>query len=1150
MLGDLLCVPVLDVMTPEVVAVPTRGIERWLQQQLAARLGAGDGRTDGVCANVEFPFPANLFGHAHAAVSDIDPDTDPWAPERSVWALLDVVTASLREPWLRQFATHLEKAAPEGEQRVFASVRHVADLYDRYSVHRPAMIRTWAGGADVQEADGGWQQALWRRLRERIGTPSPAERLPLVCEALRDGVDVPGLPERFSLFGLTRLPASYVDVLAALGAGHDVHLFLLHPSPEQWRKVAKALEPKDGSISGSGVTGTGGTRRRDDPTSELTKNPLLGSWGRDSREMQVVLATQAAGWADDHSGLDVQPVTLLERLQADVRSDRPPVGRPFAGAPDKRPLLSAHDTSVRVHSCHGRARQVDVLRNAVLHLFEDDPSLEPRDVLVMCPDIETYAPLIHATFDSQPGEVPDGGSGDGVTPERPDLHVRLADRAIRQVNPLLSVVSRLLALADSRVTATEVLDLAGCEPVKRRFGFDDDDLSRMQEWVVQSRVRWGIDAAHRARFLLGDLEANTWRSGIDRILLGVAMADERQRVFGGVVPLDDVGSSDIELAGRIAELLDRLEDVLDSFSGVHPVSEWAGSIWSAAETLTDAGRGEEWQRTELGRILNEIAADATSGGATCGVGLGLADVKVVLGDRLRGRPSRANFRTGHLTICTLYPMRSVPHRVVCLLGLDDGAFPRNPERDGDDLILAEPNVGDHDARSDDRQLMLDALLAATDHLVITYTGSDERSNLPRPPAVPVGELLDAIDATVRVDGGSDARERVVVKHPLQPFDKRNFTPGSLIEPGPWSFDEANLEGARVAAARVGEHVSSPRFLETVLDPVPDGPIELAELQKFLDSPAKAFLRQRLSVSTGDGGDEIDDVLPIELDGLRRWGVGESILKEVLDGGTIAGGIEAEVARGSLPPGMLSRSSLDDIEEGLQSLLDAGVDGGPSSSLAVNVDLSGGRRIVGTVPGLRNDVIYNVTYSRVAARHRLKAWVNLLTATATHPERDFSVLTIGRDEAGEHGERARVVRTGPLGGVPGDDPDPEKAAVARAHAARAHLELLVDLYLRGMCEPVPLYCQTSAAWAEAVVRGSGDAARAADRQWRSPFKDTGEDKKAEHLLVLGGQVPFDALCEAPPEPQESGDGWNRAEPTRFGRWALTLWAPILAHEETT
>ena len=314
---------------------------------------------------------------------------------------------------------------------------------------------------------------------------------------------------------------------------------------------------------------------------------------------------------------------------------------------------------------------------------------------------------------------------------------------------MLGVVGKLLDLAGGRLRASQVLDLAAREPVRRRFRLDDDDLTRIARWAGDSGVRWGLDAAQRASYRLDRLSANTWQAGWDRVLVGVTMAEERQRLFGGVLPLDDVGSGDIDLAGRFAEFLERLRAIVDAFANPMPLDAWAEAIADAADSLTAATGRDAWQRIQLGRVLEEVVADATTDGTVAPTALVLPEIRGLLADRLRGRPTRASFRTGHLTICTLVPMRSVPHRVVCLVGLDDGVFPRQTARDGDDLLLLDPHLGDRDARSEDRQLLLDALLAATDHLVITYTGRDERTNLRRPPAVPLGELLDVVDRTAR-----------------------------------------------------------------------------------------------------------------------------------------------------------------------------------------------------------------------------------------------------------------------------------------------------------------------------------------------------------------------------------------------------------------
>ena len=377
------------------------------------------------------------------------------------------------------------------------------------------------------------------------------------------------------------------------------------------------------------------------------------------------------------------------------------------------------------------------------------------------------------------------------------------------------------------MTASQVIDFASREPVRRRFRLDDDDLARIEEWVAATGIRWGLDAAHRAPYQLDPLESNTWRAGLDRLLLGVTMAEDELRLVGGVLPLDDVDSGDIELAGRFAELIDRLHAAVD-----RPVAAASRSrrgptrLPSAADALTatsDSGRlAATRARTAPATTSSprpvEQAADSS-------MPLALAEIRAVLADRLRGRPTRANFRTGHLTMCTLVPMRSVPHRVVCLLGLDDGMFPRRTAPDGDDIIERAPVR--RRPRSPQRGPAAAARRPAGRDRPPRRSPTAGATSAPTPCARPPcrsASCSTSIDRTARI--GADpaptgrprrARDQVVVHHPLQPFDARNFVTGGLRPRRPWSFDTVTLGGARASVARSLDGCVVPRRLPLPLD---------------------------------------------------------------------------------------------------------------------------------------------------------------------------------------------------------------------------------------------------------------------------------------------------------------------------------------------
>ncbi|MGI9023325.1 MAG: exodeoxyribonuclease V subunit gamma, partial [Acidimicrobiales bacterium] len=446
----------------------------------------------------------------------------------------------------------------------------------------------------------------------------------------------------------------------------------------------------------------------------------------------------------------------------------------------------------------------------------------------------------------------------------------------------------------------------------------------------------------------------------------------------------------------------------------------------------------------------------------------------------------------------------------------------------------DPHVGDRDGRSEDVQLLLDALLAATERLVITYAGRDERTNAERPPAVPVGELLDVVDRTARVDGSDGpARERVVVHHPLQPFDPRNFTPGRLVADRPWSFDNVTLEGAR---ALLGERADVAPFLTATLPPVPTEVIQLDLLDRFVQHPLRAFLRQRLGISLGDWSVDVDDALPVELDGLQAWAVGQRILDARLGGAEMATCIAAERARGQLPPGALSATVLARVSSAVAPLLAAAakeIPPGEPHSVEVNVRLDDGRLLVGTVPGIIANVVRSVTYSKLKPKNRISAWVRYLALAAEQrPGPGFDVVSIGRRRAdGAYHSDITVARLA--------------ATAIEPAVARRHLHDIVDLYDRGLCEPLPVYCATSAAYAVAVTAGKNGIV-AARKAWETA-RFPGEDADPEHQLVLGGRQPFDELLVAPPCPGEDGDGWDDAETSRFGRYARRMWDALLAAE---
>jgi exodeoxyribonuclease V gamma subunit len=1037
-LGQLLSTPLPDPFADELVIVPARGVERWLSQRLSHVLGRGDSQ-DGVCAGISFRNPHSLIAEITGTTND-----DPWSPDAMVWPLLEVIDASCNDSWCKTLATHLGhfEAGEERELRQgrrYAVARRLAGLFASYARQRPQLLIDWENdiAGDIA-SDLQWQPPLWRALLDKVGTDAPHIRHTKTLATLQESPT--DLPERLSLFGHTRLPSTEIELLRALATHHDLHLWLPHPSDDLWRQLAG----DHGQIP-----------RRDDTSHRNVSHPLLATLGRDLRELQRSLPAdpQTDEYLLGPAGAHDRPDTLLGWLQSDVTAN--------AVRPEGRKHTRT-DRSVQVHSCHGPARQIDVLREVLLGLLADDKTLEPRDILVMCPDIETDAPLIVAGF----------GLGDmikGVHPAH-QLRVRLADRSLVQTNPLLSVASQLLALAGGRATSSEVLNLAQAAPVRARFGFTDDDLEDITRWVRQANIRWGFDREHRKPFGV-DFIQNTWRFGIDRVLVGVAMSDDSHDWIDTTLPLDDVGSNRVELAGQLAEYVDRLHHVVESLTGAKPLSQWLASLADGIGLLTRVEDDDAWQTSQLQREFNDVLNTA---GLRADTTMRLPDIRALLQRHLAGRPTRANFRTGTLTVCTMVPMRSVPHRVVCLVGLDDGVFPRLGVVDGDDALARDPMTGERDIRSEDRQLLLDAIGAATDKLVITYTGSNEYSGQERPPAVPLAELLDTLDITTP----DKVRDTIVVRHPLQPFDTRNVIPGELIPNEPFTFDNTVLKAAR---ARAGDLAERPPFISGPLPAPPPDDVALADLAGFFKDPVKGFFRA-LDYTLPWDVDGVDDAMPVDINALEEWTVGDRMLHDMLLGMNPDRARQAEWRRGTLPPGQLGWRKATEIRDQATVLADTarGYRGADPGAVDVDIDLGSGRRLTGTVSPVFGDRLVSVTYSKLGGQHLLQSWIPLLALLAHDPGRDWSAICIGRPKRGT---------------------TPRQETIGRP--AETAVDLLADLiamYDEGRRAPLPLPVKTSFAWAEAR-HTHGDPEQAAGYRWRTG-NYPGEDQAPAHELAWG------------------------------------------------
>lgn len=1098
--------PATDPFRADLVVVPSAGVRSWLGTALAARLGATERGGDGIVADIDWRFPNSVLALALGGgdgVREGVTGTGEWRTGALTWSVYDELVAD---------------GARYGQSPDAVRARAIADLFDRYTLHRQAMVLGWGRGSD--DLGGGravpehqrWQPELWRAVRARTGGSTDAEVLHERLRSLRtDGVGA-DVPDRIVVFGLASLPPPHLAVLGALAGSRDIHVFAPTPSAERWTRLVDRL-PNDLELP---------VPRDDARFPVLRGNPLVSDWGRTSLEAHGLLHLTAvgAGATVERRFADVlaptADTTLLGRVQHDLVTDTVPAGLRRDGQPIELPILAADDRSVQWHRCHGSSRQVEVLRDAILHLLAERdadgaPRFRPRDIAVLTPDIARYAPLVDAVFA--------GDELHGV----PAIPLEVADRSLRQDNRLVDALLQLFDLTEGRFRATDLLRFLSAPVVRRRFALDTAALERITTWVESANVRWGIDGADLERFgVPGHFDVFTWRAAIDRLLLGATLADGPARLGpGGIAPMSGIEGTDLVIAGRLAEAVRTLAAAVERLTRPGPVHDWCEAVARSIAELFALSDDDAGASRPVDFALSDLADDALVDGAPDTRQVDPRQLAELLRQRLETGSSRPRFGTGAVTLSSLTAQRGVPYRVICVLGLDVEAV---AVASADDLVAARPCVGDRDARAEQRAQLLDAVLAAGERFVVLSNGRDIRSNTELPPVATLAEFLDVLDATARGADGETARKAIVVDHPRQAWSERSFEAGTLGVDGPWGFDRGALDAVRARAAQLDR----PSFLDAPLDPpateVTDR-VTVSTLLRACTTPVRTFLQDRLGVFIPDERDDgsVDDAIPFSLGPLEQSAIDRSLLAARLgnfDDWTstdLERWTDVARRRGDVPPAALGDPALSLATTRVDAVLRvarARLDEWAPRPVPVRaeVEVDGVVTVIeGTIEGLCGDVLVDLRVARPKPGDVLEAWIRLALLAVADPSRPWRALLVTRAPEGDDFQVVEVTLRDP--GV-----------------AERVLQFAVDMWRRALCDAIPFFSRTS----RAVVDGSGAAAA-----W-SAYGGRGE--RSDRWNALAFDVDFAALSALPARAHE-----DPGTP-RLAWWARRVWSAFDATAE--
>ncbi len=1104
-LARVLRQPLRSPLEPETVVVQSQGMARWLALELA--------QSHGIWANGAFPFPNAFCRQVFQALVPGAEAESPFTREVMVWKIMGRLPKLAAEPGFEEVRHYLGDQ-DDGRKR-FQLAARLAHLFDQYLIHRPEWLTRWESGHDPH-----WQARLWRELAaDATQKHLPAQFVKFAQRVARLPPGQAVLPERVSVFGVAALPPFHLAVLATLARRCEVHCFLLQPSPEYWGLVAGPREQQR-------------ILRRVRPAPAAAEdfhlesgNRLLASMGKLGRDfLNLILDAGDGAW--DEQFVEPAEDTLLHAIQADIfhlrdRGRLPPdfglrtsdwESQSEGAQPAKLPI-GPQDRSIQIHSCHSPMRELEVLYDHLLDWFERDPTLAPRDVLVMTPDIDAYAPFIQAVFDA---------------PEEESWRVpfTLADRSARRQSQVVDTFLTLLDLPASRLTTTQTLAPLETRAVRERFGLTEADAARVRDWVRETNIRWGIDAAHRQRLGLPAWPENTWRHGLDRLLLGYAMAGRGDRMFGDILPFDEVEGDVAETLGGLAAYLAAVFRAAESLQAARPVAEWGRALLDLLAEFFLDDDDTHAEMLSVRAALRDLSRNAALAGFVESVDL--AVVLEPLRQALQEDRFGSGFLSGGVTFCSLKPMRSIPFKIICLIGMNDTAFPRSDRRLAFNLMAQEPRPGDRSVREDDRYLFLETLLSARDRLYLSYVGQSIRDNSPAPPSALVSELMEYIAQGFELadasSGSAKARppsrtkneneslpdiltDLVVTNHRLQAFSPAYF---DGADPRLFSFSAENCAAGELA--RGPRSGPKPFFTGPLGEPEPEfRRVDLAALVEFFRNPTKALLTRRLGLRLPFAEEPLEESEPFTVERLDAHRITQELVEHRLARRDLSGQAAALRAAGRLPPGAAGAIRFQGLRgeaEVFTDKLAPFIAGGLLPPVPVDLNLAG-FHVTGQLPPVSARGLVGYRCADMKPADLLRHWLHHLAWNAAHaPDASGETFFVAADATLRFREVAEPLEA---------------------------LTDLLDLYWKGLRQPLKFFPRTSHAFEDRELK-----------------KQAGGRARREPLDVARATWEGDAFGKVQPE---RADGWfdvcfRNGDPLdeEFVATARRVFRPLLEHVE--
>ncbi|MCL1078231.1 exodeoxyribonuclease V subunit gamma [Parashewanella spongiae] len=1081
-----------SILQPEQVLVQSPGMSTWLRLEIA--------KHNGIAAAIDFPLPSSFTWQlCHDLLPQV-PKENAFTKAMMTWKLMSLLPTVIDKDEFLPLKQYLKSQDDSvsinyqknqqqiNDQKHYQLCNRIADIFDQYLVFRPDWIESWENNESLieLEPDQQWQPILWRCLidfNNNVLEQSQYHRANLhhhlINKLIDESSNYDSLPKRLFVFGISSMPPQFIEILHGLAQRIDVFMFNLSPCQHYWGDI---VDPKLRAKMAVQFADKHQLPELWEDKLEVG-NPLLANNGKMGRELLDLILELPELNSDlsieyYQSPLNQNSPTILHGIQHDIL-EMETLGQPLGPdadvyrKSDQRRIVSESDDSILFVSCHSPLREIETLHDHLLTKLEQDPKLKPKDIVIMLPDVASYAPYIDAVFSSKQGQH--------------YLPYAIADRGVAQESPLVNSFLSLLKISISRYAVTDIISILEVPAVLQKFNIDDDELQLIKRWLNQAGVRWGRDQDNRAELGIPSFEQNSWAFGLKRLILGYAFSDDSP-LYHDSLKVEGVEGMSAQSLGKLLNFIEAIDEYHQLFNQPINATERLEQLNTLVDAFYVADDYERPQLQEIRDAITKLKTELTDAGFYDDLNVSILNnwFTASLTESRVGQ----RYLAGSINFCTLMPMRSIPFKLVCLLGMNDGVYPRTQHPVGFDLVSKyAPRKGDRSRRLDDRYLFLEALLSARQQLYISYIGNSERDNSERIPSMLVSELQEYCQLCYQLPKTSPNYEKglinkLIKSQPLQPFDTSLYeSENAEISKKIASYDAQWCPPNKLIEPEA--FINSDIKINTTQDAIEE--LDLSALIRFYRNPAQYFFNRTLNLDLGINIDQDENDEPFTLNALERYKLQDSLLTQSISQGVedVDDGFYSKIkATGELPVSPFDDILLSQYKQDLAPLIGRclflrGEE--KSSNIDINLsfdEVAQSLTLVGRIDDVCAKGLINVRPGKAHGRDLIRLYIRHLALNAMGHKHHSFLLDISHYHA---------------------------LLPLKADSAKEKLAGLLSHYFNGLTFPLPFLPKTSLAYANEEGEHAKKLATC-QKQWLDEQSQLGESNDPHYRRLY--QFPDD------------------------------------------